>query len=168
MIIMDDRTCMVDVARYFMSFLTEESCGKCTPCREGVKHLHAILTRICNGKGRQSDLADLEELCTAVRQGSLCGLGTTAPNPVMSTLRYFRDEYDEHIGGGRCRAGVCKALTKFEIDAEKCVACGRCIKACPVGAITGDDKQPQALDQQKCTRCRACFEGCPVDAIFVA
>jgi len=167
MIVMDDRTCMVDVARYFMSFLADESCGKCTPCREGLKQMLSILERICEGQGQERDLEKLQELCAAVRGGSLCGLGGTAPNPVLSTLKHFRHEYEEHIRDKRCRAGICKSLTSFRIDEDKCIACGRCMKACPVEAISGKDKQPEAIDQDKCIRCRACFDDCPVDAICV-
>lgn len=167
MIVMDDHTCMVDVARYFISFLAEESCGKCTPCREGVKHMLSILNRICDGEGQHEDLEKLEELCQVVRDGSLCGLGGTAPNPVLTTLRYFRDEYEEHIEDKRCRAGICKPLTTFRIDQETCIGCGKCMEACPVDAIPGEGKEPEEIDEEKCIRCRQCFEDCPVNAIYV-
>ena len=167
MIVMDDHTCMVDVARYFISFLAEESCGKCTPCREGVKHMLSILDRICGGQGESQDLDRLEHLCKVVRDGSLCGLGGTAPNPVLTTLRYFRNEYEEHIQNKRCPAGVCKPLSTFEIDSDECIACGQCMEVCPTDAIAGEDKEPRGIDQEACIRCRQCFETCPVDAIYV-
>ena len=168
MIVMDDRTCMVDVARYFMNFLREESCGKCTPCREGIKNMLAILTRICGGEGTNADIELLHELAAGIKAGALCGLGNTAPNPVLSTLKYFRDEYEAHVKDKRCPAGVCTALITLEIDEEKCKACGRCVKVCPTDAISGGKKKvPATIDQEKCISCRACFETCPFDAITI-
>jgi NADH-quinone oxidoreductase subunit F len=168
MIVMDDRTCMVDMARYFMNFLREESCGKCTPCREGIKIMRQILMRICEGHGTTADLERLETLAAGIKAGSLCGLGTTAPNPVLSTLRYFRDEYLAHVVEKRCPAGVCTALITLRVDERKCKACGKCLKACPVEAITGGAKKVAAkIIDDKCIRCRACFEICPFDAVEV-
>jgi len=168
MIVMDDRTCVVDVARYFMNFLREESCGKCTPCREGIKNMLEILTRICAGHGSEEDIDRLEALAEGIRRASLCALGGTAPNPVLSTLKYFRDEYIAHVRDKRCPAGVCTALISFSVDQEKCKACGRCVKACPSEAISGGVKKtPASIDQDKCIRCRACFEACPFEAIVI-
>jgi len=168
MIVMDDRTCIVDVARYFMNFLREESCGKCTPCREGIKNMLAVLTRICEGKGGVEDITRLERLARGVKAGSLCGLGTTAPNPVLSTLRYFKDEYMAHVVDKRCPAGVCTALISLSIDEGKCKACGRCLKVCPTAAITGGEKKvPAKILPDKCIHCRACFETCPFDAVTI-
>jgi NADH-quinone oxidoreductase subunit F len=166
MIVMDDRTCMVDVARYFLNFLLEESCGKCVPCREGLKQLKALYDRIVAGNGTMEDLELIEWLAEDVRVGSLCALGKSAPNPVLSTIRFFRDEYEEHIRDKRCRAGVCKALTKLFID-ETCIGCGKCIKVCPTDAITGELKKVHLLDKEKCIVCGSCVEICPVDAINV-
>jgi len=168
MIVMDDRTCMVDVARYFMNFLREESCGKCTPCREGIKNMLEILTRICDGKGEGEDLDRLQKLAAGIKAGALCGLGNTAPNPVLSTLKYFRDEYETHVKDKRCPAGVCTALITLEVVEDKCKACGRCVKVCPTDAISGGKKKvPARIDQEKCIHCRACFETCPFDAITI-
>jgi NADH:ubiquinone oxidoreductase subunit F (NADH-binding)/NAD-dependent dihydropyrimidine dehydrogenase PreA subunit len=166
-VVMDEDTCMVDVARYFLSFTVAESCGKCTPCREGNDRLLDILTRICGGDGKEGDLELLEELAEAIIDGSLCALGGTAPNPVLTTLKYFRDEYEAHIRDKRCPAGVCKALIKYDIDADKCTGCMACLKACPVEAITGTKKEPHVIDQAKCTRCGACFEACKFEAVSV-
>ncbi len=168
MIVMDDRTCIVDVARYFMNFLREESCGKCTPCREGIKNMLHVLTRICGGQGSEQDLARLEALAVGVKTGSLCGLGTTAPNPVLSTLKYFKDEYLAHVVDKRCPAGVCTALIHLSIDQETCKACGRCLKVCPTDAIRdGTNKVPAKIEADKCIRCRACFETCPFEAVVI-
>jgi NADH-quinone oxidoreductase subunit F len=167
MIVMDDRTCVVDVARYFMSFLSEESCGKCTPCREGIKAMLAILTRVCEGRGSLDDLARLHELADAVKLSSLCGLGKTAPNPVLSSLHHFRDEYIAHVVKRRCPAGVCKALITLNVDAEKCKGCGRCVKACPVAAISGGKKSVASIIEANCVRCRACLQACKFEAITV-
>ena len=166
MIVMDDRTCMVDVARYFTRFLAEESCGKCVPCREGLKQLLHILDDITAGRGKQEDLATIERICDALRLGSLCAFGTSAANPVMSTLRYFREEYDAHIEQRRCPAGVCKELTRFVIT-DKCTGCGLCARACPVQAIQGRPKEKHTIIQDKCTKCGACYEACKFDAISI-
>jgi NADH:ubiquinone oxidoreductase subunit F (NADH-binding)/Fe-S-cluster-containing hydrogenase component 2 len=165
-VIMDDRTCVVDVARYFLEFLTDESCGKCTTCREGVRRMLEIMTRITQGQGKLADLDTLETLARVVHSVSLCGLGKTAANPVLSTLRYFRPEYEKHIVDQYCPAGVCKKITSFQIVVDKCPGCGLCIKACPEEAITGEKKQPHVIDQTKCLRCGACFEACNLGAII--
>jgi len=167
MIVMDETSCMVDVARYFLAFLKEESCGKCVPCREGVKRMSDILEDICAGKGKDGDIEILEEMSKAITDGSLCALGGSAPNPVMSTIRYFREEYDAHIKEHRCPAGVCKALITYSIDAEKCTGCGLCAKVCSVRAITGEKKKAHIIDKDKCTRCGACIQSCKFDAINV-
>jgi NADH:ubiquinone oxidoreductase subunit F (NADH-binding)/(2Fe-2S) ferredoxin len=166
MIVMDDRTCMVDVARYFIGFLTEESCGKCTPCREGLRCSLDILTRITEGKGDESDIAVLEEMGGVMQDTCLCALGISAPNPVVSTLRYFRDEYDAHIRDHRCPAGVCKALIHYEIDQATCDGCHACVTACSTGAITGQVKYPHQLKQDLCIKCGACIEACKRDAVL--
>ena len=167
LIVMDERTCMVDVARYFLEFLVDESCGKCTPCREGVSQMHGILERICAGGGRDDDIEKLIELAEYVKDSSLCALGGTAPNPVLSTLKHFRDEYVAHIEEQKCPGGICKALIQYGIDAEACKGCTKCAKDCPAEAITGDRKQPHTLDRDKCIKCGACFESCSFDAVFV-
>jgi len=166
MVVMDDRTCMVDVARFFLQFTQNESCGKCTFCRIGTKRMLEILTRITDGTAREGDIALLEELAVAVRDTSLCGLGQTAPNPVLTTLRYFRDEYEAHVNDRRCPAGVCNALLTFTIDEEICIQCGQCARACPANAITGERKvNPFVIDQETCIHCGACRNICPVGAI---
>ena len=167
MIVMDQRTCMVDVARYYVNFLAEESCGKCVPCREGLKALLAILTDICQGRGQEEDLALLEEICAAMEEGALCGLGKSAPNPVTSTLKYFRDEYLAHIVDRHCPAGVCKELTEFYIDQELCTGCRRCVKNCPADAIAGEVKQPHLLDMALCIKCGNCIDSCRFNAVKV-
>lgn len=161
MIVMDEGTCMVDVARYFIEFLTDESCGKCVPCREGLRQMHRILTGITRGKGREGDIELLEELSETAVEASLCALGKSAPNPFLSTLKYFRDEYEAHISEGRCPALSCKEMTAFYIDPEKCSACGACRKQCPAEAVNGDKKIIHIIDQEKCTHCGTCFEVCP-------
>jgi NADH:ubiquinone oxidoreductase subunit F (NADH-binding)/(2Fe-2S) ferredoxin/Pyruvate/2-oxoacid:ferredoxin oxidoreductase delta subunit len=167
MIVMDDRSCMVDVAKYFLAFLQEESCGKCVPCREGVRRMREILEDICAGKGKEGDIDLLEKMSQAIADGSLCALGGSAPNPVLSTIKYFRDEYDAHIKDHRCPAGVCKALITYSIDPEKCTGCGLCIKVCPTQATSGEKKKAHTIDNDKCTRCGACIESCKFDAINV-
>ena len=177
LIVMDEDTCMVDVAKYFMNFLCEESCGKCTPCREGTKVMLDILTKICGGQGTVGDMEKLQEVGEQVQMTSLCGLGTSAPNPVLSTLRYFRDEYEAHVEDKRCPAGVCRELITFSVMAEACTSCGLCVKACPVEAISGGTRKgkgkervkvPAVIDQDKCIKCRACYEACKFDAVVIA
>ena len=158
---MDEDTCMVDVARYFLTFLADESCGKCTPCREGIYQLLQILNRICKGEGQDGDIELLEEIGEMLREFSLCALGRTAPNPVLTTIKYFRDEYEAHIKEKICPAGVCKALISYYIDPEKCQACLICLRNCPVGAIKGDKNIVHIIDQKKCIKCGTCFEVCP-------
>jgi NADH:ubiquinone oxidoreductase subunit F (NADH-binding)/(2Fe-2S) ferredoxin/NAD-dependent dihydropyrimidine dehydrogenase PreA subunit len=161
MIVMDEDTCMVDTARYFLNFLADESCGKCVPCREGIKQMLDILTDITEGRGKKKDIELLEEVAATVKDFSLCALGTTAPNPVLSTLKYFRDEYLAHIEQKRCPAYVCKPLISYYIDPEKCQACMICLRQCPVEAISGGKNQIHVIDQTKCTKCNTCFEVCP-------
>jgi len=167
MIVMDDTSCMVDVARYFLEFLKEESCGKCVPCREGIRRMSDILEDICAGRGKEGDIELLETMGAAIADGSLCALGGSAPNPVLSTIRYFREEYETHIKEHRCPAGVCKALITYSIDAEKCTGCGVCVKVCATQAITGEKKKAHVIDKDKCTRCGACIQSCKFDAINV-
>ena len=165
MIVMDDRSCMVDVARYYVNFLCGESCGKCTPCREGLKQMLAILTDICEGRGKMEDLDYLEMLGETMQDASLCALGKSAPNPVLTTLKYFRPEYEAHIKEHRCPAGVCTALTSFAISAEKCIGCGACSRVCPAGAISGGLKEAHVIDPAKCVSCGSCREACRFDAV---
>ena len=166
LIVMDERTCMVDVAKYFLHFLVDESCGKCVACREGVFQMYKILERIVAGDGRAGDIDLLQELCSYVKDTSLCQLGGTAANPVLSTIRYFRDEYEAHIERKKCPAGVCRALVTFSIDEDNCKGCGVCIKSCPSDAITGEKKQPHRITPDKCVACGVCYEDCPFDAIL--
>ncbi|MFC1946009.1 NADH-ubiquinone oxidoreductase-F iron-sulfur binding region domain-containing protein [Chloroflexota bacterium] len=161
MIVMDEDTCMVDIARYFLDFLSTESCGKCVPCREGIRQMLKVLTNITEGKGREGDIELLEEISEATGDASLCALGKTAPNPVLSTIRYFRDEYEAHIKEKRCPAYACRALISYYIDPEKCQACGICLRQCPAEAIAGDKNLIHVIDQEKCTECGTCFEVCP-------
>ena len=165
LVVMSDKTCIVEVARFFMNFTQNESCGKCVPCREGTKNMLAILQRIVDGKGEMEDIETLEELAKNVKEGSLCGLGKTAPNPVLSTLKYFRDEYIAHIRDKKCPAGVCSKMTSYVIDPEKCKGCSKCARNCPVSAITGEIKSPFTIDQSKCIKCGACVDNCPFKAI---
>ncbi|OIQ55256.1 NADP-reducing hydrogenase subunit HndC [Moorella thermoacetica] len=165
MVVMDENTCMVDVARFFLDFTQTESCGKCTPCREGTKRMLEILTRICEGKGKMEDLDTLETLARVVKNTALCGLGQTCPNPILSTLQYFRHEYEAHIKDKRCPAHSCQALLIFTIDAEKCTGCGACTRACPAGAISGEKKQPHQIDPALCIKCGSCMEKCKYGAI---
>jgi len=167
MVVMDTDACMVDIARFFLDFTQKESCGKCTFCRIGTRRMLEILTRITAGEGRPGDVELLEELSSRVKDTSLCGLGQTAPNPVLTTLRYFRDEYEAHIDSGKCPAGKCRALIRFDISEERCIGCGACIRACPVDAIAGGRKEVYVIDQDKCIRCGACRQVCPVDAVKV-
>jgi len=161
MIVMDEDTCMVDTARYFLNFLADESCGKCVPCREGIRQMLKVLTNITKGKGKKGDIELLEELAEVTRDASLCALGRTAANPVMSTIHYFRDEYEAHIKEKRCPAYVCKELISYYIDPDKCQACMICLKQCPVGAIAGGKNQIHVIVQEKCIKCKTCFEVCP-------
>ncbi|MBQ8921354.1 MAG: NADH-quinone oxidoreductase subunit NuoF [Oscillospiraceae bacterium] len=167
MVVMDESTCMVSMAKFFLDFTAKESCGKCIHCRIGTKRLQEILTRIVEGRGREGDIELLEELCNAVRDGALCGLGQTAPNPVLSTLRYFRDEFEAHITEKRCPAHTCTDLLHYEIHADKCRGCTACARKCPVQAISGTVKQPHVIDQSKCIRCGQCIATCKFDAITV-
>ena len=167
MIVMDEQTCMVDVARYFLNFLREESCGKCTPCREGIARSLEVLDRICNGEGQPGDIGLLEEMGELLQGFSLCALGRTAANPVLSTIRYFRDEYEAHIHDHRCPAGVCKALITYRIDAEKCTGCTACARQCPQGAIAGEKKEAHVIDQDLCIRCGVCMDTCKFGAVVV-
>jgi NADH:ubiquinone oxidoreductase subunit F (NADH-binding)/(2Fe-2S) ferredoxin len=167
LIVMDQDTCMVDVARYFVDFLKEESCGQCNPCREGLKQMLEILTRICNGEGKTGDIELLEELGVMMQRFSLCGLGTSAPNPVLTTILYFRDEYDKHIKEKKCPAGVCKPLFHYEIDEENCTGCQVCFRKCPQEAIAGEKKKLHTIDQEKCIKCGICYDACKFNAVVV-
>ncbi len=168
MVVMDEDTCMVDIPRYFLSFTAQESCGKCVPCRLGTRQMLDALNRICNGHGTVEDLDLLKDVSETVQKGSLCGLGQTAPNPVQTTLRYFRSEYEAHILRKKCEAGVCKPLFHYEIDPEICNGCGLCLKRCSVGAISGEKKKPHRIDLERCTKCGACYEGCKFEAIRIS
>jgi len=165
MIIMDEDNCMVDIAKFFLEFTVDESCGKCPPCRIGTKRMYEILDRITSGKGEEGDIEKLETLANNIKQSALCGLGQTAPNPVLSTLRYFRDEYEAHVKEHRCPAGVCKALLRYMIMPDKCKGCSLCSKKCPVGAISGEIKKPFVIDQNKCIKCGVCMDTCKFAAI---
>ncbi len=165
LIVMDEDNCMVDIAKFFLQFTVDESCGKCTPCRVGTKRLYEILEKITSGKGELSDIDKLEELCMYIKQNALCGLGQTAPNPVLSTLRYFKDEYIAHIVDKKCPAGVCKDLLTYKIIADKCKGCTKCKRNCPVGAISGEVKQPHVIDPDKCIKCGVCMSNCSFGAI---
>ncbi len=161
LIVMDEGTCIVDIARFFLEFTQDESCGKCAPCRVGTRAMHTLLERITKGEGEMSDLVKLDDLAQTIQAGSLCALGQTAPNPVLSALRHFREEFVEHIEKGQCSAFVCKALMDYHIDEERCTGCGACAKACPSDAIAGERKKPHVIDAEKCIRCGACLNRCP-------
>ena len=167
MVVMDETTCMVDMARFFLDFTAKESCGKCIHCRIGTKRMLEILNRIVNGEGRDGDIELLEELCTTIKDGALCGLGQTAPNPVLTTIRYFRNEYEAHIYDKKCPAGHCPSLITYQIDPEKCRGCTLCAKKCPVGAISGTVKEPHTIDSAKCIKCGKCLETCKFGAVSV-
>jgi len=165
-IVMDENSCMVDMARFFMDFVQDESCGKCTPCREGTRRLLQLLEKICEGRGKPEDIDTLEELSKTIKEASLCGLGQTGPNPVLSTLRYFRDEYEAHVFEKKCPAKRCIELLRFEVEPELCTKCGLCFRSCPVEAITWKKKEVARIDKEKCIKCMTCFEKCKFDAIF--
>jgi NADH:ubiquinone oxidoreductase subunit F (NADH-binding)/(2Fe-2S) ferredoxin len=165
MVVLDEDNCMVDMAKYFVSFLVRESCGKCVPCREGLKRMKGILERIASGQGKEGDIELLEDIGTILTDGALCALGTTAANPVLSTIQHFRDEYEAHIKEKRCPAGVCKELIEYGIDVEKCTGCTLCAKECPTEAISGEPKEPYTIDVSKCTKCGICYEVCRFDAV---
>ncbi len=165
LIVMDEDNCMVDIAKFFLEFTVDESCGKCTPCRIGTKRLYEMLEKITSGNGTMEDLDKMEELCYSIKSTALCGLGQTAPNPVLSTLRYFRDEYEAHVRDKVCPAGVCKKLVKYSIDADKCKGCSLCARKCPVGAISGEIKSPFVIDSEKCVKCGVCMDNCKFGAI---
>lgn len=167
LVVMDEHTCMVEVARFFMSFTQRESCGKCVPCREGTKRMLEILEKIVDGKGEAEDLDRLEELAEMVKSMALCGLGKSAPLPVLSTLQLFRDEYEEHIAEKKCKAKVCTAMRRFVINPEYCKGCGKCARNCPVGAITGVRKQCYHINPDICIKCEACKDNCAFDAIYI-
>jgi NADH:ubiquinone oxidoreductase subunit F (NADH-binding) len=167
MIVMDEDNCMVDVAKYFTSFLVDESCGKCVSCREGLKQLLAILTRITEGSGTMEDLTTIEELSNVIADVSLCALGGTAPNPVLSTLKHFKNEYEAHIIHKKCPAHICPELTTYTINSEKCTGCMACLKACPQEAITGEKKQPHTIIQEKCIKCGICYDKCKFEAVIL-
>jgi NAD-dependent dihydropyrimidine dehydrogenase PreA subunit len=166
-VVMDEDTCMVDIARYFMEYAQDESCGKCVPCRVGTRRMLELLTDICEGRGKPGDIEKLEELAEYVRAGSLCGLGKGAPNPVLSTIEHFRDEYEAHIYDKRCPAKVCRGLIEYTIDPETCIGCTRCARNCPVSCISGSPREPHVIDPEICIRCGICKQVCPVDAVKI-
>ena len=165
MVVMDESTCMVGMARFFLDFTAKESCGKCTHCRIGTKRLLEILDRICKGEGKEGDIELLEETCNEIKAGALCGLGQTAPNPVLTTIKYYRDEYEAHIKEKRCPAGECIDLVKYTINPEKCIGCSLCSKKCPVGAISGEIKKTFIIDNDKCIKCGQCMDACRFGAV---
>ena len=166
MIVMDENTCMVDIAKFFLEFTVDESCGKCPPCRIGTRRMLDILTRITEGKGTMEDLDELEELAHTIKRASLCGLGQSAPNPVLSTMKYFRDEYVAHVRDKKCPAGICISMLRYVVDDEICKRCGICAKNCPVGAISGSKDAPYSIDQDKCIKCGVCMAKCPFKSIM--
>ena len=163
---MDENNCMVDIAKFFLEFTVDESCGKCTPCRIGTKRLYEMLDKITSGNATLEDLDKMEKLCYYIKNNSLCGLGQTAPNPVLSTLRYFKDEYLAHVVDKKCPAGVCQDLLTYKIQEDKCKGCTACARKCPVGAISGIVKQPHSIDTTKCIKCGACMATCKFGAII--
>ena len=167
MVVMDDSTCMVNIARFFLDFTARESCGKCVPCRIGTTRMMEILNRICDGQGQEGDIELLEELCISIKDGSLCGLGQTAPNPVLTTIRYFRDEYEAHIRDKKCPACECSALLTISIDPDKCTGCTVCARKCPVECISGERKEPHIINQAACIKCKQCVSSCKFGAIVV-
>jgi NADH-quinone oxidoreductase subunit F len=168
MVVMDEDTCMVEMARFFLEFTCKESCGKCTYCRVGTKRMLEILTKITKGEGKPSDIDLLEELSYKIKEGSLCGLGQTAPNPVLTTLKYFRHEYEAHIHDETCPAGQCTDLITYRVLSDKCIGCTACKRACPADAITGEVKQSHTINQDKCVKCGICLTKCKFDAILKA
>ncbi len=166
LIVMDEDNCMVDIAKFFLDFAVDESCGQCTPCRVDTKGLREMLEKITDGKATLEALDQLEELCYYIKENSLCGLGQTAPNPVLATLKFFREEYIAHIVDKTCPAGVCKKLVKYEIVADKCKGCTLCSRKCPVGAISGTVKNPHSIDSNKCVKCGVCMDNCKFGAII--
>jgi len=167
LVVMDEDTCMVDIARYFLAFTQSESCGKCMPCRLGTKQMLDILEDICDGRGKPEDMEMLGNLSEAVKKGSLCGLGQTVPNPVQTTLRYFRNEYETHVRDRKCPAGICKALFHYEIDPDKCNGCMACARKCPTEAVFGEKKQPHTIDPEKCIKCGECYQACKFEAVRI-
>ena len=165
LIVMDEDTCMVDIAKVFLEFTVEESCGKCPPCRIGTKRMYDILEKITNGNGELSDIDDLYELAEGIQSSALCGLGQTSPNPILSTLQYFKDEYIAHVVEKRCPAGVCKSLLRYRIIADKCRGCSLCARHCPTNCISGEIKKPYVIDESKCIKCGVCMEKCKFDAV---
>jgi NADH-quinone oxidoreductase subunit F len=168
MVVMDETTCMVDMARFFLDFTQKESCGKCTFCRIGTKRMLEILTRICEGEGKTGDIEMLEELAVQIKDGSLCGLGQTAPNPVLTTIKYFRNEYEAHINDKKCPARNCKKLLTYKVDTEKCTGCTVCAKNCPTNAISGERKQLHLISQEACIKCGVCYSKCKFEAILLS
>jgi NAD-dependent dihydropyrimidine dehydrogenase PreA subunit len=164
--VMDEDDCMVDIAKFYIQFAVDESCGKCSPCRIGSRQLYNILDKISTGKGEMSHIEDLKRICFSMQKASLCGLGQNTPNPVLSTLKYFEDEYIDHIQNKICVSGSCKSLITFIIDPDKCVGCGLCAVKCPVTCISGEKRKPHSIDQIRCIKCGKCYEACKFDAVI--